>query len=143
MNNRGMLMRKRKSGEPIMVYGFIYHGNQLHAVVFDKGQFFNPNADQRVGLHTVPAKTLIPFDVDTTNSITKRKVLARVELTDPAMNLFTCSDGAGYTSKTEAFKHEMTIVAEEFGVPLSDVHAYCQYEDEEDKLNGYFWNEFN
>lgn len=143
MNNNGILMRRRKSGEPIMVYGFVYQGNQLYAVVFDKGQFFNPNVDQRVGLHTVPARTIIPFDVDTSNSITKRKVLARIMLTEPEQNIFTCSDGSTWMSKTEAFKNEMTIVAKEFNVSLSDVHAYCQYEDEEDKLNGYFWNELD
>lgn len=30
------LMRLKKSGEPIKVYGFTYQGSKLHAVVFDR-----------------------------------------------------------------------------------------------------------
>lgn len=30
------LMRLKKSGEPIKVYGFTYQSNKLHAVVFDR-----------------------------------------------------------------------------------------------------------
>lgn len=120
------LMRLKKSGEPIKVYGFTYQGNKLHAVVFDRGRFFNDKKDQRRGMYSIPATQVVPYDVDITEGrVTKNMVMNRIQIPDDFAPYYTTSDGSHFDSCNAAYRREQEIVAKELGYSVQAVQTYC------------------
>lgn len=122
------LMRLKKSGEPIKVYGFTYQGNKLHAVVFDKGRFFNEKKDQRRGMYSIPATQVVPYDVDVTEGrVTKNMVMNRIQFPEPENGVlhYETSDGTHFDSCNAAYRREQEIVAKELGYSVQAVQTYC------------------
>ena len=120
------LMRLKKSGEPIKVYGFTYQGNKLHAVVFDRGRFFNDKKDQRRGMYSIPATQVVPYDVDITEGrVTKNMVMNRIQFPDDFDPYYTTSDGTHFDSCNAAYRREQEIVAKELGYSVQAVQTYC------------------
>ena len=126
------LMRLKKSGEPIEVYGFTYQGNKLHAVVFDKGRFFNDRVDQRRGMYSIPATQVVPYHVDVSRGkVTKSMVVKRIRTysDEPRLvhtSLHVTSDGEEFMNFNLAYSHEQELVAKELGYALDAVKTFCR-----------------
>ena len=68
-------MQLKQSGNPVEVYGFIEVNGRLKAVVFDPNMWANGNQ----GIHTIEAKTLLPWNVDYTKKTTRTSVMSRIK----------------------------------------------------------------
>lgn len=111
-------MQLKKSGNPVDVYGFIEVDGKLKAVVFDPNMWANGNQ----GIHTVDAKTLLPWNVDYTKKTTRTSTMSRIKTIHCE---FECTDGQVFNCKEDAYKHEREIVALELGLTEEEVERYA------------------
>lgn len=122
-------MQLKKTGAPVDVYGFIEVDGKLKAVIFDNDKWFNGNQ----GIHTVDAKTLLPWNVDYTKKTTRTSTMSRLKTIHCE---FECTDGQVFNCKEDAYKHERELVAQELGLTQEDVERYAYDKiPKEDKEN--------
>lgn len=111
-------MQMKKTGNPVDVYGFIEVDGKLKAVIFDNDKWFNGNQ----GIHTVDAKTLLPWNVDYTKKTTRTSTMSRLKTVHCE---FECTDGQTFNCKEDAYKHEREIVAFELGLTKEEIERYA------------------